>query len=59
FPDLRDVVMRLLKKLILRPVKKVPDARRVRNRRAEAYEGVRWSETVERNEADGPFSTAW
>jgi hypothetical protein len=28
-----------------RLIKKVPDARRTRNRRAEAYAGVRWSES--------------
>jgi hypothetical protein len=35
------------------------DTRRATNRRAEAYSGVRWSETVERNEVDELFSTAW
>jgi len=28
------------------------------NRRAEAYLLIRWSEAIERNQADGPFSTA-
>jgi len=47
----------MLKNSVFRPVKKVPDARRARNRRTEAYVGVRRIETVERNAADGPFST--
>jgi len=48
-----------------RLVKKVPDARlrrssaerRATDRRAEAYMEVRWSEAVQRNATDGPFST--
>ncbi len=39
-------------------VQKGPDARRARNRRAEAYLLIRWSEVIERNKAGGPFSTA-
>ena len=39
-------------------VQKGPNARRARNRRAEAYLPIRWSEAIERNEAVGPFSTA-
>ncbi len=49
---------RLLKNPVHRLVKKVPNARRARNQLSEAYLGVRRRETVERNAADGPFSTA-
>jgi hypothetical protein len=44
----------MLKKL-LQAAQKDPEARRARNRRAEAYLLIRWSETIERNEAYGLF----
>jgi hypothetical protein len=43
----------------LQAAQKGSNTRRATNRRAEAYSGVRWSETVERNEVDELFSTAW
>jgi len=49
---------RVSKYPVHRPVKKVSDARRARNRRTETYLRVRRRETVERNAADGLFSTA-
>ena len=41
-----------------RLLKKISEARRAINRRAEAYFAVRWSEAIERNEAYESFSAA-
>jgi len=49
---------RLLKKSVCRLVKKISEARRAKNRRAEAYLAVRWSEAIERSEAYESFSAA-
>jgi hypothetical protein len=45
-----------LKSNILRPVKKVPDARRAMAAERRRTLLVRWSESDKRNEADGLFS---
>src|SRR5262249_37476119 len=47
---LKNSASRLLKKVQMRGARE--------NRRAEAYLPIRWSEAIERNEADGPFSTS-
>jgi hypothetical protein len=49
---------RVPEKLCLQADQKDSDARRAKNRRAEAYLSLRWSEAIERNEAYESFSAA-
>src|SRR5262245_59059453 len=53
----RELFGKLLRNDTCRLLKKVSEARRAKNRRADAY-SVRWSEAIERNEAYESFSAA-
>ena len=53
-----EVLFLVFQAIVVSAIEKGPDARRARNRRTQAYLGVRRREAVECNAADGPFSMA-